>query len=75
VIDDAYVCFECRLTEIRTYGDHDLFVGEVQAIHEEEGSFDEQGVLDPRRIQPLLYLGSDFYLTVDPDSLVRIVPD
>ena len=75
VIDDAYVCFECQLKEIRAYGDHDLFVGEVQAIHEEEDSFDGQGVLDPRRTCPLLYLGSDFYLTIDPDSLVHILPD
>lgn len=75
VIDDAYVCFECRLTEIQAYGDHDLFVGEVQAIHEEDDSFNELGVLEPRRINPLLYLGSDFYLTIDPDSLVRVLPD
>jgi flavin reductase (DIM6/NTAB) family NADH-FMN oxidoreductase RutF len=75
VIDEAYVCFECRLDEIKAYGDHDLFVGHVQAIHIEEGCFDAQGVLDPRRIRPLLYLGSDFYLSVDPDSLVHIVPD
>ena len=75
VIDNAYVCFECRLKEIRAYGDHDLFVGEVQAIHEEDDSFNEQGVLEPRKTRPLLYLGSDFYLTIDPDSLVRVLPD
>jgi len=75
VIADAYVCFECRLTEIRTYGDHDLFVGKVLAIHEEENSFNEQGVLDPQKIHPLLYLGSDFYITIDPDSLAHVLPD
>jgi flavin reductase (DIM6/NTAB) family NADH-FMN oxidoreductase RutF len=75
VIDDAYVCFECRLTEIRTYGDHDLFVGEVLAIHQEKTSFDENGVLKPHNIHPLLYLGSDFYITIDPDSLIHVHPD
>ncbi len=75
IIDDAYACFECRLKEIRSFGDHDLFVGEVQAVHQENGSFDEQGVLNPRKIRPLLYVGSDFYITVDPDSLVHILPD
>lgn len=74
VIDDAYVCFECRLKEIRTYGDHDLFVGEVLAIHQEENSFNEQGVLNPQNVRPLLYLGSDFYITIDPDSLVHVLP-
>jgi flavin reductase (DIM6/NTAB) family NADH-FMN oxidoreductase RutF len=75
VIDNAYVCFECSLREIRTYGDHDLFVGEVLAIHEEKNSFSEQGVLDPQRIRPLLYLGSDFYCTIDSSSLAHILPD
>ena len=75
VIDDAYVCFECRLREIRAYGDHDLFVGEVLAIHEEKSSFSNQGVLDPGRIQPLLYLGSDFYCTIDPGSLAHVLPE
>ena len=75
VIDDAYVCFECRLIEIRTYGDHDLFIGEVLAIHEQENSFNEQGVLDPQKVRPLLYLGSDFYCTIDPDSLAHVLPD
>jgi flavin reductase (DIM6/NTAB) family NADH-FMN oxidoreductase RutF len=75
IIDDAYVCFECRLEEIRTYGDHDLFVGKVLAIHEEDNSFNEEGVLNPQRIRPLLYLGNDFYLTIDPDSLAKVLPD
>jgi flavin reductase (DIM6/NTAB) family NADH-FMN oxidoreductase RutF len=75
VIGDAYVCFECRLKEIRTYGDHDLFVGEVLAIHEEENSFDEQGVLDLQKVHPLLYLGNDVYCTVDPDSRAHVLPD
>lgn len=75
VIGEAYVCFECRLKEIRAYGDHDLFVGDVLAIHEDESSFNEQGVLDLQKIHPLLYLGSDFYCTIDPDSLVHILPD
>lgn len=75
VIGDAYVCFECRLQEIRAYGDHDLFVGEVLAIHEEKDSFTELGVLDLQKIQPLLYLGSDFYCTIDTGSMAHVLPD
>lgn len=75
VIDDAYVCFECGLEEIRPYGDHDFFVGRVLAIHEEEGCFNAEGVLDPERIHPLLYLGSDIYLSVDSRSLAHVLPD
>jgi flavin reductase (DIM6/NTAB) family NADH-FMN oxidoreductase RutF len=74
IFEDAYVSFECKLTDIRTYGDHDLFVGEVLAIHEEEKSFDSEGVLDTDKVQPLLYLGSDFYITINPDSLKHVLP-
>ena len=75
VIEEAYVSFECKLVDIRPYGDHDLFVGEVLAIHEEEKSFDPEGVLNTGKIHPLLYLGSDFYITISPDSLKHVLPD
>jgi flavin reductase (DIM6/NTAB) family NADH-FMN oxidoreductase RutF len=74
IFEDAYVSFECKLTDIRAYGDHDLFVGEVLAIHEEEKSFDSEGVLDSGKVHPLLYLGSDIYITVDPDTLKHVLP-
>jgi flavin reductase (DIM6/NTAB) family NADH-FMN oxidoreductase RutF len=75
ILEDAYVSFECKLTDIRAYGDHDLFVGEVLAIHEEEMIFDSEGVLDTGKVRPLLYLGSDIYITVDPDTLKHVLPD
>lgn len=75
VISDAYVCLECKLIDVRAYGDHDLFVGEVLAVHENEKSFNKEGVLDTWKIQPLLYLGSDFYITTNPESLKHVVPD
>lgn len=75
IIAEAYVSFECQLIDTKTYGDHDLFVGQVLAVHEEDEVFNEDGVLNPRKVSPLLYLGCDFYVTVDPDSLKHILPD
>ncbi len=75
ILEDAYVAFECKLIDTKSYGDHDLFVGEVLAVHEEEKSFTVEGVLEPRKIQPLLYLGSDFYITINPDTLQHVLPD
>ena len=75
VIEEAYVSFECKVADIRAYGDHDLFVGEVLAIHEEEKSFSPEGVLNTGKIHPLLYLGSDFYITINPDTLKHVLPD
>jgi flavin reductase (DIM6/NTAB) family NADH-FMN oxidoreductase RutF len=75
VVEEAYVSFECRLAEIHAYGDHDLFAGEVLAVHEKEKCFNAEGVLNVRKISPLLYLGSDFYITINPDTLNHVVPD
>ncbi|MFB0566133.1 MAG: flavin reductase family protein [Candidatus Aminicenantaceae bacterium] len=74
IINEAYVCFECKVADIRTYGDHDLFVGEVLAVHEDE-CFNKDGVLDTVKINPLLYLGNDFYITTNPDTLQHVLPD
>jgi len=63
------------LVETRPYGDHDLFVGQVLAIHEEEKSFSKEGLLNTRKIHPLLYLGSDFYITINSHSLKHVLPD
>ena len=75
VVEEAYISFECKLTDVKEYGDHDLFVGEVLAIHEEEKSLDAEGVLNTGKIRPLLYLGSDFYITINPDTLKHVLPD
>ncbi|MFP4081450.1 MAG: flavin reductase family protein [Candidatus Aminicenantes bacterium] len=75
VLQEAYVSFECKAADIRAYGDHDLFVGQVLAVHHQKNAFSEEGVLDTGKIHPLLYLGSDFYITINPDSLQHVLPD
>jgi len=75
LIEEAYVAFECRLAEVRPFGDHDLFVGEVLAVHEDAHAFNSEDVLNPMKIRPLLYLGSDFYVTIDPDTFKHVLPD
>jgi flavin reductase (DIM6/NTAB) family NADH-FMN oxidoreductase RutF len=75
LVEDAYVSFECRLAEVRPFGDHDLFVGEVLAVHHDAPAFNSEDILNPMKVRPLLYLGSDFYITIDPDSLKHVLPD
>ena len=75
VLEEAYTSFECKLADVRAYGDHDLFIGEVLAIHKEEKSFNAEGILNTGKIYPLLYLGSDFYITISPDTLKHVLPD
>ncbi|MFQ6084577.1 MAG: flavin reductase family protein, partial [Candidatus Aminicenantia bacterium] len=64
-----------KLSEIRTYGDHDLFVGEVIAVHEQKNAFNSNGVLNTGKFKPILYLGSDMYITVDSATLKHVLPD
>lgn len=75
IIAEAYVAFECQLKEIRSYGDHDLFVGYVVTIHVGSDLFNQEGVLQVQRLRPLCYLGSDCYATIDPSSFCRVLPD
>jgi len=74
ILARAYVCLENKLLDIRPFGDHDLFVGEVLAVHEDEGCFNQDGALDVAKIHPLLYLGSDLYITIAPESLQHVLP-
>lgn len=75
ILEAAYAAFECRLHDTREYGDHDLFVGEVLAVHMDPDAFDEQGVLQTEKIKPLLYLGGDFYITTDASTFEHKLPD
>lgn len=72
IIAESYAALECKLVEVHEVGDHDLFVGEVRAVQFEEKAFDAEGFLDTRAIRPLLYLGTDVYITADPQTRVTV---
>lgn len=74
LIKGLYAGLECKLFDVKEYGDHDLFVGEVLAIHEESEYFDREGRLLVEKVKPILYLGMDFYVTVSPESVEKITP-
>lgn len=63
ILKDAYAAYECRLLEHRAYGDHALMVGEILAVHLNEGILTPQETLDLSRVSPALYMGADFYVT------------
>lgn len=68
ILKDAYAAYECRLVDSRTYGDHDLLVGEIVAIHYEEQAFAEDGTIKPEQVQPVLYIGANMFGTIDAGS-------
>jgi flavin reductase (DIM6/NTAB) family NADH-FMN oxidoreductase RutF len=69
ILKDAYSAFECKLVDSKPYGDHIWIVGEIVAVHFLKGAFTRAKVLDLDKIEPLLYLGSDFYASTDKNSV------
>ena len=63
ILKAAYAAFECKLVDDRTCGDHRLLVGEIVAVHISSEAFDEDGVLDLKKVAPVLYMGAERYIT------------
>jgi flavin reductase (DIM6/NTAB) family NADH-FMN oxidoreductase RutF len=63
VLKDAYAAYECRLVDDRSYGDHQLLVGEIIAVHMLPEAFTVDETLNLARVSPVLYLGHELYVT------------
>jgi flavin reductase (DIM6/NTAB) family NADH-FMN oxidoreductase RutF len=72
ILDDAYAAYECRLVDDRSFGDHQLLVGEVVAVHFDPAAFSVDGTLNLDRVGPVLYLGNDLYLTIQGETVERL---
>ena len=75
VLQAAYAAYECRLVDTKTYGDHDIIIGEIVGVHYDDACFDEAGMLRLDRAHPTLYLGNDFFATADAASLRHLDRD
>ncbi|GFP20742.1 hypothetical protein HKBW3S03_02248, partial [Candidatus Hakubella thermalkaliphila] len=63
--------YECLLEDEIDCGDHTLFVGRIVIIHYEEDFFQE-GRLRTDLVKPILYLGSDNYITTREESHIKL---
>ncbi|TET25237.1 MAG: flavin reductase family protein [Dehalococcoidia bacterium] len=63
ILKDAYAAYECQLVDDRAYGDHRLLVGQIVAVHWLPEAFTADETLDLDKINPVLYLGRERYLT------------
>lgn len=61
VLLDAYLAYECRVTDWHVTGDHDFVVGEVMALHHREDAYDERRLLDPSAARPAIFYGRSIY--------------
>lgn len=64
----AYTAYECRLIDDRDYGDHRFLVGEIVAVHRLSEAFTAEETLDLNKVNPLLYLGHELYLTTTKNT-------
>ena len=66
VLLEAFASYECRVVSRLTYGDHDLFMGEIVAVQYEPSAFNERLLLDLDKQHPILYMGADYYSSAGP---------
>jgi flavin reductase (DIM6/NTAB) family NADH-FMN oxidoreductase RutF len=56
LIKECPVNIECRLTGIQEVGDHDLFLGKVQAVHADQDVIDLNGHVDPAKLRAFCFM-------------------
>jgi flavin reductase (DIM6/NTAB) family NADH-FMN oxidoreductase RutF len=69
ILKAAYAAYECRVVDDRLYGDHSLLVGEIMAVHLLREAFSPEETLDLAKVSPILYLGSERYLTASGEAI------
>ena len=52
LIKECPVNLECKVIDVQNYGSHDIFVGEIVAVHCDEAALDDQGHPDQNKIRP-----------------------
>ncbi len=61
LIAECPVNIECRVLQIETIGDHDLFQGEVLAHHVSPDVLTDDGKLDPDKLSTIVLAGGHFF--------------
>jgi len=72
ILEAAYAVYECKLIDDQGYGDHRWLVGEIVAVHVAEEALTPEQVLDMNKVNPILYLGKDLYITTAKDAVKRL---
>lgn len=68
ILKDAYVAYECQVTDVRSYGDHDWFAGNITAFYRDDDLFDSQGLPNWEKLSIPLYLGRSQYYMADENG-------
>ena len=61
LIAECPVNIECRLREVLTIGDHDLFIGDVLAVHVDEDCLDAEDHIRVERLDAICFLNWEYW--------------
>jgi flavin reductase (DIM6/NTAB) family NADH-FMN oxidoreductase RutF len=61
LIGECPVNIECKVTEIKELGSHDMFIAEVVAVHADEAYMDKNGRFDLALAEPIAYSHGEYY--------------
>ena len=61
LVKEAPVNLECRVTEVKEFPSHDMFIAEIIKIHVDEGLFDEDGRIRLDRAGMLAYCHGEYF--------------
>lgn len=60
-IKESPVNIECKVTEIKRLGSHDLFLAEVVAVHADERYMDKKGGFHLSSAEPIVYCHGEYF--------------
>lgn len=61
MIEESPVNIECKVTEIKELGSHDMFLAEVVAVHVDEQYIDDKGKFHLNAANPIAYAHGTYY--------------
>ncbi len=61
LIKESPVNIECKVIEIKEYGSHDMFVGEVLCVHADKKYMNSKGKFELSKAEPIVYSHGDYF--------------
>ncbi len=66
LIGESPVNLECRVTEVKALGSHDMFLAEVVSVHADKKYMDENHKFHLESAQPVVYSHGTYYACGEP---------
>ncbi len=63
LLDKALVQIECSVVNILELGSHDMFIGEIKAVHVDKSLLDESGAIHPEYGDFISYVNGKYFLS------------